>query len=136
MTQNTFLAVVILNATGVLYPHYATLVRPWGIAALDDQRLAAGIMWIVGDLVFLTAILAVVAGWMRAEARDEARDDRRADVEMAQIRIRERRLAERLAEERGGAGAGRSARSAGSALAAGSAPRGTRGSAPGPRCRR
>ena len=57
MTQNTFLAVVILNATDVLYPHYATLVRPWGMAAIDDQRLAAGIMWIAGDLVFLTAIL-------------------------------------------------------------------------------
>ena len=82
MTQNTFLAVVILNATAVLYPHYATLVRPWGMAALEDQRLAAGIMWIAGDAVFLTAILAVVAGWMRAEARNEARDDRRADAEL------------------------------------------------------
>jgi len=104
MTQNTFLAVVILNATAVLYPHYATLVRPWGMAALEDQRLAAGIMWIVGDAVFLTAILAVVAGWMRAEARNEARDDRRSDAELVQIRIRERRLAERLSEERGETG--------------------------------
>ena len=104
MTQNTFLAVVILNATTVLYPHYATLVRPWGIAAIDDQRLAAGIMWIAGDAIFLTAILAVVAGWMRAEARNEARDDRRAGEELTQIRLRERRLAERLAEERGETG--------------------------------
>ena len=52
------------------------------MAALDDQRLAAGIMWIAGDAIFLTAILAVVAGWMRAEARDEARADRRADAEL------------------------------------------------------
>ena len=64
--------------------------------ALEDQRLAAGIMWIAGDAVFLIAILAVVAGWMRAEARDTARADRRADIEMAEIRIREQRLAERL----------------------------------------
>ena len=104
MTQNTFLAVVILNATTVLYPHYATLVQPWGMTALEDQRLAAGIMWIVGDAIFLTAILAVVAGWMRAEARTEAREDRRAGDELTQIRIRERRLAERLAEERGETG--------------------------------
>ena len=104
MTQNTFLAVVILNATTVLYPHYATLVRPWGMTALEDQRLAAGIMWIVGDAIFLTAILAVVAGWMRAEARNEAREDRRAGEELTQIRLRERRLAERLAEERGETG--------------------------------
>jgi putative copper resistance protein D len=101
MTQNTFLAVVIINATAVLYAHYATLVRPWGIAALDDQRLAAGIMWIAGDVVFMTAILAVVVGWMRAEARNQAREDRRAGEELTQIRIRERLLAERLAEERG-----------------------------------
>jgi len=100
MTQNTFLAVVILNATAVLYPHYVTLVRPWGLPALDDQRLAAGLMWIAGDAVFLTAILAVVAGWMRAESRDEVRADRRADAELAEIRIRERRLADRLADER------------------------------------
>jgi cytochrome c oxidase assembly factor CtaG len=104
MTQNTFLAVAILNATGVLYPHYATIVRPWGMSALEDQRLAAGIMWIAGDAIFLTAILALVFGWMRAEARDLARVDRRAETEMAEIRIRERRLAERLAEERSDAG--------------------------------
>ena len=101
MTQNTFLAVAILNATAVLYAHYATLVLPVGMSALEDQRLAAGIMWIAGDAVFLIAILAVVAGWMKAEARETAREDRRADAEMAQIRIRERHLAERLADERG-----------------------------------
>ena len=61
-------------------------------------------MWIAGDAIFLTAIMAVVAGWMRAEARTQAREDRRAGEEMAEIRIRERRLAERLAEERGETG--------------------------------
>ena len=53
-----------------------------------------------GRRVFLTAIMAVVVGWMRAEARDEVRADRRADAELVEIRIRERRLAERLADER------------------------------------
>jgi putative membrane protein len=100
MTQNTFLAVVILNATVVLYPHYASLGEPWGVVALDDQQLAAGIMWIAGDAIFLTAILAVVAGWMGAEARNEARADRRAETERAEIRVREQLLADRLAEER------------------------------------
>ena len=77
----------------MLYPHYATLVRPWGIAALEDQRLAAGIMWIAGDAIFLTAILAVVAGWMRAEARGEARADRQAPRSSPDP-VRERRLAD------------------------------------------
>jgi putative membrane protein len=104
MTQNTFLAVVILNAGAPLYRHYATLVRPWGMTALEDQRLAAGIMWIAGDAIFLTAILAVMVGWMRAEARNEAREDRRAEDELARIRVRERALAERLADERSESG--------------------------------
>jgi cytochrome c oxidase assembly factor CtaG len=100
MTQNTLLAVVLLNVGAVLYPHYATLVRAWGPSALEDQGTAAGIMWLAGDAIFLVAILAIVAGWMRADARDMDRTDRRAAVEMADIRVRERLLAERLAHER------------------------------------
>ncbi len=100
MPQNTFLAVVILGATGVLYPHYATNVRPWGPTPLEDQQTAAGIMWLVGDVIFLIAILAILYGWMRSEARDAARSDRRAAAELGEIRIREARLAERLARER------------------------------------
>lgn len=100
MTQNTFLAVVILNAGAALYPHYASLGAPYGIDALSDQRLAAGVMWIAGDGIFLAAIMLLVAGWMRADARGAARADRQADLDLAAIRVRERRLAERLADER------------------------------------
>jgi cytochrome c oxidase assembly factor CtaG len=100
MTQNTFLAVVILNAPAVLYAHYATLARPWGPSALDDQQLAAAIMWVAGDLVFLSAIMVLLAGWMRAEGRGVARADRQAEVDLTRIRVREQRLAERLANER------------------------------------
>lgn len=99
MPQNTFLAVVLLGATNVLYPHYATIARSWGPTPLADQGTAAGIMWIAGDAVFLLAILAVIVAWMRAEARDADRTDRRADVERAAIRSRERDLADRLARE-------------------------------------
>ena len=100
MTQNTFLAVAILNASDVLYRHYASLQLAWGTGALEDQRLAAGLMWIAGDAVFLTAIMALIVGWMRVEKRAEAREDVRADAELAEIRIRERRLADRIADER------------------------------------
>ncbi|MEO6207579.1 MAG: cytochrome c oxidase assembly protein, partial [Candidatus Limnocylindrales bacterium] len=100
LPQNTFLAVVILGATNVLYPHYASTGRTWGPTPLQDQQLAAGIMWIAGDIVFIVAIIAILYGWMRAEARDAGREDRRADVERDAIRLRERRLADRLARER------------------------------------
>lgn len=100
MPQNTFLAVVLLGATSVLYPHYETLERGWPPGPLQDQQTAAGIMWLAGDTIFLVAVLGIVWAWMRAERRDAPRNDRRADEELAHIRIRERALAERLARER------------------------------------
>jgi len=99
MPQNTFLAVVILFASAPLYSHYATLNRPWGPSALVDQQLAGAVMWLAGDVLFIAAIIAIVAGWMRFEERDSARADRRAATEEAAIRTREAALAERLAEQ-------------------------------------
>jgi putative copper resistance protein D len=99
MTQNSFLSVVLLNAQTILYPHYATVMRAWGPSALADQQLAAGIMWLAGDLIFLVAIMAIVADWARAERRDTPRADRQAATELAEIRVREERLAARRARE-------------------------------------
>ncbi len=114
MPQNTFLAVVLLNAPAALYAHYATQARAWGPTPLADQQAAAGIMWLAGDAIFLVAVMAIVAGWMRAEARDTERTDRRAAGEMARIRFREGRLADRLAREREDAQPGNGAAQPGS----------------------
>lgn len=100
MPQNTFLAVFILNAGAPLYAHYATLERSWGPSPLLDQQTAGGIMWLCGDLLFIAAIAAILAGWMRHEERQAGRTEKRADVERARIRDREALLAERLADER------------------------------------
>jgi putative copper resistance protein D len=102
MPQNTFLAVTILNSTVALYPHYATSIRSWGPTVLQDQQIAGALMWLCGDILFLTAMGAIVAGWMLHEKRQEVFVDRRVDREREAIRIRETRLAERLAEERDG----------------------------------
>ena len=100
MPQNTFLAVVILNAPAPLYPHYATLVRDWGPTPLADQQIAGSIMWLFGDVLFLAAIALILVGWMRHDERETARVERRVDRERAAIRAREAQLAERLAGER------------------------------------
>ena len=102
MPQNTFLAVTILNSTVVLYAHYATTVRAWGPSVLEDQQIAGGVMWLTGDILFLAAMGAILAGWMIHEKAREAIADRRVDRERAAIRVREARLAERLASEREG----------------------------------
>jgi putative membrane protein len=98
MPQNTFLAVFILQASAPLYPHYATLVRSWGPTSLADQQAAGGIMWLVGDILFIAAIAAILAGWMRHEERQSGPADRRADLERARITKREARLADRMAD--------------------------------------
>jgi putative copper resistance protein D len=100
MPQNTFLAVTILNSSVVLYQHYATLTRAWAPSALEDQRIAGGLMWLIGDILFVAALAGILAGWMAHEKRHEVAVERRLDVERASIREREVRLAERLANER------------------------------------
>ncbi len=100
MPQNTFLAVTILNSPVALYAHYATLGRTWGPSVLDDQGLAGAVMWVGGDILFLAALAAILAGWMRHEERHATADDRREDAARAAIRERETRLAERVASER------------------------------------
>lgn len=100
MPQNTFLALIIYMAGTPLYAHYATLQLAW-VSALDDQRLAGALMWVLGDILFLVAILAIVLAWMRHEAADAPRNDARVAGQRAEIERRQAVLAERLAAERG-----------------------------------
>ncbi len=83
MAWSSFLALAIFSAPGVLYPHYATFQRDWGLSPLADQQLAGGIMWIGGDGLFLVALVAMVAAWMRAEEAEGKRTDARLDREHA-----------------------------------------------------
>lgn len=90
---NSFLGMAILFAPAALYQHYATLGSPYGITALADQQTAGGIMWLAGDVVFIVAILALVAAWMRHEERDAPAAERRADAQRAALSARADELA-------------------------------------------
>jgi putative copper resistance protein D len=83
MPQNSFLGVAIMDAPRVLYTHYVTNARDWGLSPLDDQRLGGVIMWTVGDVAFLAGMAAVVWLWMRNEERKTERLDRRLAAERA-----------------------------------------------------
>ena len=102
MPQNTFLGVVLYSAAVPLYGYYVNQVRTWGPSVIDDQRLAGGIMWITGDVVFMAAMMLVLRGLLRHEERQTPAMDARAAPQIAAIREREVRLAERLASERTG----------------------------------
>jgi putative copper resistance protein D len=101
MPQNTFLAVAIAMSSVPLYAHYVTNLRPWGPTPLEDQQLAGSLMWLGGDLVFLTMVILLVLAWMRADERRTIGEDRRLEGERTAIREREVRLAARHAAEAG-----------------------------------
>lgn len=96
MPQNTFLSLAIFSAGAPLYAHYATVARSWGPTPLADQQAAGAIMWVVGDLTFVGALILLVLAWMRAEDRSAAADDARVAREEAALRAR----ADGLATER------------------------------------
>ncbi len=102
------LANVLIWASSVLYPTYATTDRPQGVNPLSDQSLAGGVMMI--EQIFLTTLLL---GWLfyRFSIQDEERqqlldlaaqrgielsEDRaaRAAAAGAAARLRERLLSE------------------------------------------
>jgi len=51
-------------------------------ALLADQRLGAGLLWAVGDLLGLVAAAVVATRWMAAEDRRQQREDRRLDADL------------------------------------------------------
>jgi cytochrome c oxidase assembly factor CtaG len=99
MPQNTFLALAIYMSTVPLYNHYVTTIRSWGPTPLEDQQMAGGVMWLGGDLAFLTMVILLVVAWMRDDERRTVGEDRRLEGERAAIREREVKLAARLAAE-------------------------------------
>jgi putative membrane protein len=83
MPQNSFLGVALMSAPRVLYHHYLSNLRSWGPTALADQNLGGILMWVFGDVAFLVAMGAVVAGWVRHEDRRTVLLDARLDAERA-----------------------------------------------------
>ncbi len=63
--SNVLVAMVLAFAPTALFAPYAHLAnRPGGITALQDQQIAAGVMWSAGDVPFGIAIALLVQGWL------------------------------------------------------------------------
>lgn len=63
------------------YPYYATHTPPWGMSAVDDQRLGGLIMWLPGSLTYMGIAAVLFFAMLRADERmagteaDEPADD-------------------------------------------------------------
>jgi putative membrane protein len=69
MTVSWALAVVIGYAS---QPLYAYPTPGTGLSALQDQQIAAGIMWVPGSIPFVAGLIWVVIEWFESDARADA----------------------------------------------------------------
>jgi cytochrome c oxidase assembly factor CtaG len=53
-----------------------SLIRnTWGLSQIEDQRLGGAFMWVIGSVIFLWAIMVLVARWLREPGVEDARGD-------------------------------------------------------------
>jgi cytochrome c oxidase assembly factor CtaG len=87
MPSNTAVGLALYFAPAVLYPHYALLGRAWGPDPFTDQQFAGIVMWGLGDVILLGAVVLAAAAWLRADEMHSrrAREQAARNVERASI---------------------------------------------------
>ncbi len=74
---HAFLGVAIMGSGHLLAPALGQFVRDWVPSPLADQQAGGAIMWGVGDVVSVVAVIAILAAWAQHEEKVAAREDRR-----------------------------------------------------------
>jgi putative copper resistance protein D len=73
------LAVLSADAHPLGADVYGAVVRTSGSDLVSDQRVGAGVLWGVGDLLGGIAGAVVLVQWIKADERRQAREDRLLD---------------------------------------------------------
>jgi cytochrome c oxidase assembly factor CtaG len=68
---------MFLSMETPFHDHFADNLPAWGPSAMDDQRIGIVILWIGGNVIFVAVLAAIAVSWVRYEARNSARVDRR-----------------------------------------------------------
>ena len=77
---HAFFGVALMSATTLLAPDFFGVLRiPWIPDPLADQQAGGSIAWAVGEIPVLVLSLIVVRDWIRSDARESRRHDRKAD---------------------------------------------------------
>jgi putative membrane protein len=77
---NSLLGAGISLSRGPLYQYYVNQARAQNADVSFDQQLAGLIMWVPGDVLFVSILLGLLVGFMRAEERKAERIDRELDA--------------------------------------------------------
>jgi cytochrome c oxidase assembly factor CtaG len=62
-------------SANVLYDHYESVPRIWGLSVVDDQNAGGAIMMVEQSLTFVIALVVLFAGMLtRSEAEEQRRE--------------------------------------------------------------
>ncbi|MFB7367637.1 cytochrome c oxidase assembly protein, partial [Streptomyces hydrogenans] len=80
MPFHSWFSISLMSSTGLLAEGWWTsLARPWGPSLADDQYDAGAIAWATGDIPVLITTIILAVQWVRSDAREARRVDRRID---------------------------------------------------------
>ncbi len=96
MSIHAFFSVALMSANQLIdNGYYALLERPWATDLLSDQKSGAAIGWAMGEIPIVVALIATFIQWMRSDAREAKRADRRSATDLAQYNAYLQQLADR-----------------------------------------
>jgi cytochrome c oxidase assembly factor CtaG len=95
MSIHSFFSVSLMSSNSLIDDGYfQSLARPWATDLLSDQKLGASIGWAMGEIPIVVALIATFIQWVRSDARDAKRADRRSESELAEYNAYLAKLAE------------------------------------------
>lgn len=78
---DTFTGLSLLQTTSVgRFADFATGNRPWGPSVLEDVHQGAAIMWVIGDLIMMAAMVPAALAWLRSDRSEAAAVDAALDA--------------------------------------------------------
>ena len=85
MSIHAFFSVALMSANELIDGgYYMLLNRPWATDLLSDQKVGAAIGWAMGEIPIVMALIATFIQWMRSDAREASRADKRSAVDLAE----------------------------------------------------
>lgn len=82
MSIHAFFSISLLAMNTLLdHGYFQALQRPWWPDLLADQKLGASIGWAMGEIPILLALIATFIQWVRADAKEERRIDRKSELD-------------------------------------------------------
>jgi len=77
---HAFFSVAVMSASYVIAEgFYARLDRPYATDLLHDQYIGGGVAWATGEVPLVLVLGAIFVQWVRSDAREARRLDRKAD---------------------------------------------------------